>query len=425
MPPATSLVPLEWPESWQDPGLARLLEGGPLNCVLLPAGAPAAVEESLRREFTVFREPPWRMLAEIDWRGAGEIVWIGDAVWPSVGASPASDAAEAGPTGLPWLESNGWLIRMARDLAPQSAVWIRSGPPEDAARMDAGLFVLAQCEAWAHGARRPLWVPPQVAAGLVQGNAAAMAWWRRLTSTLAWWTQRSGPAQWPTAARLLVISDFAGGNAYPATEFLNLAARRNLPWRAALPDRAAPALRGMAAAVYIDEQPLEGALLESLTSFVRSGGLLLCLKEAAATMRGLEAAETPHPRFEIHRLGRGRIAMSTRGREDPYLMAQDAHLLMSRRNDVVRLFNPGSILAWPAVSPDRRRLLVHLVNYSRYGAAHDVAVQVWREVKRAWIEKPGAERRAAPVRREAGGWEVPLESFDIYCGVELEGSWDA
>jgi hypothetical protein len=290
--------------------------------------------------------------------------------------------------------------------------------------MDAGLFVLAQCEAWAHGARRPLWVPPPVAAGLARGNASALAWWQRLTSIIGWWARHVETTKWPTAARLLVISDFAGGNADHATEFLNLAARRNLPWRASLPDGAAAALRGTAAVVYVDQQPLEGALLDGLTRFVRSGGLLLCLRQAAAAMQGLEPSADSHPRFEILRLGRGRIALSTAGWDDPYVMARDVHLLMSRRQDIVRLFNAGSVLAWPTVSPDRQRLLVHLINYSRYGAAHEVAVQAWREVRRAWIVKPGAERRSAPQRREAGGWEVPLEGFKTYCGVELEGNWD-
>ncbi len=277
MPSATSLVPLEWPESWHEASLVRLLRGSPLNCVLLPAGAPAAVEQALRADFTVFREPPWRRHAEIDWRRAGEIVWIGDAVWPSVGAS-SDDTAEAGPTGLPWLESNGWLIRMARDLVPQSAVWIRSSPPEDAARMDAGLFVLAQCEAWAHGARRPLWVPPPVAAGLARGNASALAWWQRLTSIIGWWARHVETTKWPTAARLLVISDFAGGNADHATEFLNLAARRNLPWRASLPDgAAAPGVERPRLSMSTSSRSKE-ALLDGLTRFVRSGGLLLCLQ---------------------------------------------------------------------------------------------------------------------------------------------------
>ncbi|MCX7602621.1 MAG: hypothetical protein N2036_00950 [Bryobacteraceae bacterium] len=424
MPPVSSLVPLEWPDAWQEAGLAHLLEGTAFNCVLLPASAPAALEGALRERFAVLRTPAWRKLAEIDWRSPGDVVLIGDAGWPSVGAGPGSDEAEAGPTGLPWLESNGWLIRMARDLAPQSAVWIRSGPPEDADRIDAGLYLLAQCEAWAHGARRPLWMPPRVAAGLAQGNAAAMAWWRRLAANAGWWVQRAESASWPTAARLLVISGFAGADAQAATEFLNLAARRNLPWRVVLPERAVPALRGMAAAVYVDQQPLEGGLLQGLTEFVRLGGLLVCLKEAAAALQGLSASAQTHPRYEIRQAGRGRVALSREGSEDPYVMAQDVHLLMSRRHDLVRLFNPGSILAWPAVSPDRRRLRVHLINYSRRGAAHDVAVQSWREVKAASIEMPGMERQNVPVRREAGGWEVALEGFDTYCGLDLEGNWD-
>lgn len=91
----------------------------------------------------------------------------------------------------------------------------------------------------------------------------------------------------------------------------------------------------------------------------------------------------------------------------------------------MRLFNPGSILAWPAVSPDRRSLLVHLLNYSRYGAAHDVVLQTWKQPRAAWVEAPGLERRPMEVRREAGGWEVSLEPFDICCSVLLEGDWDA
>ncbi len=77
------------------------------------------------------------------------------------------------------------------------------------------------------------------------------------------------------------------------------------------------------------------------------------------------------------------------------------------------------------ISPDRRRLLVHLLNYSRHGAAHDVVVQTWAPVAAAFVERPGAERRAAALRREAGGWEIDVEPFDSYCALELEGNWDA
>lgn len=354
-------------------------------------------------------------------RPPGDPLLIGDAAWPSLGAPGASDSAEAGPTGLPWLDSNGWLLRMARSLAPSSRIWIRSDPPQEAAPADAAPAAFAQMEARAHGAARALSLPPAIAAGLAAANSSALAWWRRVSSAESWWQSHAPPQEWLTCARLLVVSDFAGPNLYPATEFLNLSARRNLPWRAVLaPPLDDAHLRGMAAALYIDPLPLAPPLLEPLQRFAERGGLLVCLSSARGGIRNLDPRPAAHPRFEIHRCGKGRVALSRAGWEDPYLMAQDIHLLMSRRHDVIRLFNPGSILAWPVESPDRRRLLVHLLNYSRYGAAHDVAVQTWQPVKSAWIERPGAERRPAQLRREAGGWEAVLEPFDAYCALELE-----
>lgn len=417
---------LEWPQPWQDPSLLRLVENSPFRVLLFPRERPAVAEAAERKGFQAVTAPAWRKQAEIDWSRPGGRVLIGDAVWPALGATGGSDSTEAGPTGLPWLESNGWLIRMVRDLAPESEVWIRSDPPEDADHADAAVFAFAQSEARAHGALRPLWLPDRIAAGIAAGNSHALAWWRRLCAVESWWQERAARQAWRTAARLRLVSDFAGPNQYPAFEFLNLSARRNLPWRALRPQAVDDnALRGAAALLYIDQAPPDASLRDRLERFVRQGRLLLCLEPAARTLGGLGPAGAIHPRFQIQRLGRGRVAVNRSGWEDPYLLAQDVHLLMSRRNDVVRLFNPGSILGWPVLSPDRRRLLVHLLNYSRHGAAHDVTVQTWAPVKSASIECPGAEKRAAAVRREAGGWEIDIEPFDIYCALELEGNWDA
>ncbi len=426
MQPSVRPAALEWPHAWQDASLLELAENSPFRVLLFPGETPAAAEAAARRGLQVVTAPAWRKQAEIDWSRPGDHVLIGDAAWPAMGATGGSDSTEAGPTGLPWLESNGWLIRMIRDLAPESEVWIRSDPPEDAGREDVAWFAFAQSEARAHGALRPLWLPERIAAGIAAGNSHALAWWRRLCAVESWWQGRAAWRPWQTMARLRVVSDFAGANQYPAFEFLNLSARRNLPWRALRPQAADDsALRGAAAVVYVDQAPPEAPLRDRLERFARQGGLLVCLEPAARAFGGLEPAGEVHPRFQILRLGKGRVAVSRADWEDPYLMAQDVHLLMSRRNDVVRLFNPGSILLWPVISPDRHRLLVHLLNYSRHGAAHDVTVQTWAQVKSAFIERPGAERRAAGVRREAGGWEIDIEPFDMYCALELEGNWDA
>lgn len=422
-PPRPAL--LEWPPSWTNPALLDLVESSPFRVLLFPREIPAVAEAAPRRGFQVVTAPAWRRQAEIDWSRPGGPVLIGDAVWPALGAAEGSDSTEAGPTGLPWLESNGWLIRMARDLAPESEVWIRSDPPEEAEHADAAWFAFAQSEARAHGATRPVWLPLRIAAGIAGGNPHALSWWRRLCAVEAWWQQRASWNLWLAAARLRVVSSFAGADQYLAFEFLNLAARRNLAWRAVLPQSLSEAaLRGASAVLYADQPPLQGTLLERLERFARQGGLLVCRDSARGGLR-VEGAAAAHPRFRIHRCGKGRIALSLADWDDPYLLAQDVHLLMSRRNDVVRLFNPGSILSWPVISPDRRRLLVHLLNYSRHGAAHDVVVQTWAPVTAASVEGPGAERRAAVVRREAGGWEIGIEPFDSYCALELEGNWDA
>ncbi len=426
MQPTRRTSLLEWPASWKDPSLLRWLENSPFGVLLFAEDPPPGIAGPASALCQIVARPAWRKHAEIDWRQPGNPVLIGDGVWPAMGASGASDSTEAGPTGLPWLEANGWLIRMVRDLAPSAAVWIRSDPPEDADRADASLYAFAQSEARAHGALRPLSLPPRIAAGLAAGNAHAVSWWQKLCAVESWWQQHPDWQSWPTAARLIVISDFAGPNQYAATEFLNLAARRNLAWRVRHPQSlGGEPLRGAAAVVYVDQAPLQGALLELLEPFVREGGLLVCLDSARGALRGLEPGGGAHPRFHLFRCGKGRVAASREGWEDPYLMAQDVHLLMSRRHDLVRLFNPGSILCWPALSPDRSRMLVHLLNYSRMGAAHDVVVQTWAPLKSAAMEQPGSERRPAAPRREAGGWELDVEPFDSYCALELEGNWDA
>lgn len=426
MPPPPCPALLEWPLSWTNPALLDLVENSPFRVLIFPRESGPLAAAAERRRFQVVAGPAWRRLAEIDWDRPGRPILIGDGVWPAMGAAASADSMEAGPTGLPWLESNVWTIHMARDLAPEPEVWIRSDPPEDAGNADAALFAFAQSEARAHGAARPLWLPPRIAAGIAGGNAHAISWWRRLCAVEAWWQQRASWSPWPTAARLRVVSSFAGPDQYLAFEFLNLAARRNLAWRAVRPQSLSDAaLLGAAAVLYADQAPLQGALLERLERFARQGGLLLCRESARGGLRGFEAAAAAHPRFRIHRCGKGRVAFGVSDWEDPYLLAQDVHLLMSRRNDVVRLFNPGSILCWPSIRPDRRGMLVHLLNYSRHGAAHDVVVQTWAPVAAAFLESPGAARRAAVIRREAGGWEIGIAPFDTYCALELEGNWDA
>jgi hypothetical protein len=154
---------------------------------------------------------------------------------------------------------------------------------------------------------------------------------------------------------------------------------------------------------------------------MRAGGLVLTLKKPAEAFKGGKPLAEPHPRFELFAVGKGRLAVSKGDYDDPWLLAQDAHLIMSRRHDAVRLFNAGSIQWFHTASPDGRRWLVHLVNYSRWGSANQVALQTWQGVKGARVYSPAAgQAQELEIHRETGHQEVYLPRFAVHASVELE-----
>jgi hypothetical protein len=423
MPKPSEWIPIEWPSSWQDPALFKLIEAGPINCILLPANAPPALRAAAERRWACPSELKWRKASEIDWRSPGEVVAISDGVWPGLARSSGGGGGglDAGPTGAPWLDANGWLIQMARSRAPGKPVWIRSEPPENTANLSANSFRLALSEAAAYGARRPIWLPAELAAEIAAGKIAAVTTWERILADARWHLERSRIAAWEPFARLLVISDFSGPNEYNGTEVLNLSVRRNLSFRIAEPGQfTSQDLQGMRAVLYVDAQPQPAPLAAALQKFVEDGGLLLSMQAPAKALKNLRPSRETYPRFDIFQCGKGRVAISKAEYEDPYILAQDAHILMSRRHDAVRLFNAGSLTTYHSASPDRKRWLVQLLNYARYGAAHQVSLQTWEKVSAAWFVS--LETPAAPleIHRETGCSEVYLPRFSVYGAVELE-----
>jgi len=416
-------IPIEWPSSWQDPALLKLIEAGPVNCILFTAGAPPALRTEAEKRWACPPDLKWRKASEIDWRSPGEVVAISDGVWPGLARSSGGGGGglDAGPTGAPWLDANGWLIQMARSRAPGKPVWIRSEPPENTANLSANGFRLALSEAAAYGAHRPIWLPAELAADIAAGKSAAVTTWERILADARWHLERSRTATWEPFARLLVISDFSGPNEYNGTEVLNLSARRNLSFRIAEPGRfTAQDLRGIQAALYVDAQPWPGPMTAALQKFVEDGGLLLSMQAPAKALKNLRPSKETNPRFDILQCGKGRVAVSRKEYEDPYILAQDAHILMSRRHDAVRLFNAGSLTTFHSSSPDGKRWLVQLLNYSRYGAAHQVSLQTWEKVGAARFLSLEAPASPLEIHKETGCSEVYLPRFSVYGAVELE-----
>lgn len=322
---------------------------------------------------------PWR---EIDWTNAGARVGIGDAVWPGITLGQGG-AAQAGPTGDPWIDSNGWLIQYARARAPRSEIWLRPAAESGAAPPERNTMLLAVAEAAAFGA---------------QASAACTC-----DDVRQWFQAHREWSAWPVQAELNIVSSFSGANTDFAAEVLNLAARRGLAFHLNA------AWQAHRAVLWLDETPPREA--ESYA------GLLICPAKAAAGMRLRREPDAPHPRYDLFRSASGRVAVPRAEWDDPWQVAADAHLLLSRRHDAVRLFNGGSILAHATRDPKQPRGVIQLLNYTLRASAAPVVIQVRDRVRRARGWPLGARE---PVPLALSRNELQLPPFPLYAAIELE-----
>src|SRR5512137_1093929 len=139
------LTPMRWPAEWGgDPSALDLLKGTAVNCLLIEEGAALnAVVARARGEGIRVVQP-----------GALPTgVKIIEGEWPGVKLSESGtfDHAAAGPTGVPWVDSNGWKVRLAAALNPGASVWVDAAPRKP--RLSAEAYATAVADAAAHGGR--------------------------------------------------------------------------------------------------------------------------------------------------------------------------------------------------------------------------------------------------------------------------------
>jgi hypothetical protein len=110
---------MRWPAAWKTPESLNLLNDSRINRLLLDAGADLGLVAAQARQ---------RGLAVTAAQPMG--VKISKGEWPGV-AIDSGGGATAGPTGVPWLNSNGWKIRLESALYPDMESWI-DAPPKSA-----------------------------------------------------------------------------------------------------------------------------------------------------------------------------------------------------------------------------------------------------------------------------------------------------
>ena len=396
---------MRWPAAWKTEALG-LLKNTPINCLLMENGADhGPVAEQARRDgLAVAARQPMG-------------VTLTDGEWPGIRIETRRGGVGAGPTGPPWLDSNGWRARLALALHPGDAVWINA-PPKGQPSPD--VFAMAFADAAAYGGRWVISLDDATADAISRKDARALDGWKKLIDAARFFDARKDWAEYTPGAVVGVVSDFTGGHEYLSSEILNLLARANQQYRVIVKSEISDvSWKGLRAILYADPEAPPPALRREIEALA-AGGKLLIAPPQWGRVAGPPARDQEHPRYDIRVAGKGRIAIAKAEPEDPYTLANDSVLLVSHRYDLVRFFNAGAVESTLALARNGKGALLHLLFYADRGP-EDASLWIagrYRSARLWTMDRP--EARDLPIAPGRDGIEVRLPPVSQYAAVELE-----
>jgi len=403
--------PMRWPKVWKDPSALSLLKGSAIDCLVCDTN------EELEPLRSAARKEGFQV---VEAGTAPPGVSIVEGEWPGVQLSRGAGAqADAGPTGVPWVDTNGWKVRLAAATHPRTAIWVNAAP-KAGARLSPDVFLVGVADSAAYGGRWIVSLPDQVAEGILAGKSQAQGVWKQVVDASRFFAARKAWASYVPQAVVGVVSDFSGPNEFLSNELLNLIGRTGEQYRIILKSEISDAaLRGLRAVIYVDGAQPAPALRKLILSFVTAGGMLItapCWGPAPGT----PATAEEHPRFKLRVLGKGRVAVANEEPDDAYVLAGDAVILVSHRYDLVRVWNGGALAAYYTKAPEGGQALVHLLFFAN--RAPDMA-SVWvagryRSAKMWTVDR--SEPRAVDMESRGDAVEVFLPPASQYVALQLD-----
>lgn len=407
---------MRWPAGWVDPSALALLQGTSINYLLVETGAvlEAVVAEAQKKGISVAEpgSPP-----------AG--VTIAQGEWPGVEVA-RNGAVTAGPTATPWVDSNGWVVRLAAALHSQSAIWVDAAPKQS--RSSPKSYVMAFADAAARGGRWIISLDAQLASAIAAQESGALETWNQLNRAADFFAARKSWSDYVPEAVIGVVSDYFGKNEPLTHELLNLLDRTNEQYRI-IPQSALPAssLRGLRAVICPDVGLPAPELHKTILAFVEGGGLLIAGPQWRPILPGTPASKAEHPRYFLRAHGRGKVAIAKADLKDPYLLANDSLVLVSHQYDLLRFWNGGAIGSFFTMAPDRRRALVQMLfyvdrgNLQHGGMGDEITVSVagrYRSARIRTLQQPSTrELEMEPLK---DGVELHFPAVSPYAAIELD-----
>ncbi|HUK18275.1 MAG TPA: hypothetical protein VLW65_17745 [Bryobacteraceae bacterium] len=353
----------------------RTADQRPAVAAAKSAGLAAVVIRGLQGSAD-FPVVAWSEREDVPWDSAAPAVAITGNVWPGVNITQGGGDANAGPTSLPWLDSNGWYIQLARSRL-RAPLWVAFDPPGKGAVFSAQSYANAIADSEVAGGRWLISLDDDFRASLAEGAAPALQSWHQITTAARFFHDHAEWKSYRSLGLVGVISDFSGANFEVAGEVLNLMARRDLLFRVIWKSQAAAQpFTGLKALLYADAAAPDAPLRHKITEFVEQGGLLIAGSEWGA--QGKPAPPDFPTQFDVRALGKGRLAVAREALSDAYQVAVDTQFLLSHRHDLVKIYNaPSSGCTRFTASADSRKELLQCVSYADGGRGGGGLRTIW------------------------------------------------
>ena len=310
------------------------------------------------------------------------------------------------PSSEPWIESNIWLVRSFGLVSPSCTVWI-SSEIEKATAVD---YARAVADAAAAGGRWIVSFDDALRLKLRSRDPGALEVWRLTSSYLKFGELHAAWRALAPYGNVAIVLDLESTKRDAANEYLNLVARRQVPYRlVARSGLNAAAVSKFRALVITELDPPSPAERKVLQEFAENGGLVIGGPSWGGAPKTEPFAEIP--------AGKGRVVVYRD--PDPEAVARDLKELLSDDDLGIVPFNVPSVITFASGGGPEQPLLVQLVNYFDH-PVEAITLRVAGQFKSARFETPEGAATELPLRNAEGTTEVTISKLSLWGAVSMQ-----
>ncbi len=445
-------VPARW--NWTDPASLDLLQGTPVNCLLLkwnagqaqeiaafaghaaerriatlaiiePKGDPAdAARQAMRARLSgVVLEGDFpegtasrvrdaladskAVVVELTSRnrmklGApAPILATNQGVWPGIQVMDDGHA-KAGPSGAAWIDTNTGFVRAVRAWG-ETPLWLGNVPPPKTV-VTGERYLQAIGDAAMVGARWIVALDDDFARRLRDKDPSTLKQWQRMGRHLQYYEDHKEWRAFKPGGKFALVQDVNDGGLLSGG-ILDMIAVKHTPVRpVARQNLNIAAFKDVSMAVNVDGESLTPEQKEVLRSFTRSGGTLLTGPPGWKSKPPANADQITLEKQEMERLDS---------------IWKEVNSMIGRRNLGARLFNVSTMLSDMLSSPDGKQVIIQLVNYADL-PVESITVHVLGNFTRARLYTPEDGERNLEVYTNEEGTGVDVDKVSVCATLRLD-----